>query len=220
VTFDPVIPDAGKIFCIGMNYRAHIKEMGRQPPDYPTLFVRYADSLVGHGNDIIRPLASKKYDFEGELAVVIGRSARHVKADDALDFVAGYTCFLDGSVRDYQRHTSQFIAGKNFRHSGAVGPWLVTADAIPDPTVMNLETRVNGEVMQSGRISDLCFGIGKLIEYLTTICLLEPGDIIATGTPSGVGAARDPQRWLETGDRVEVAIDGIGTLANTVADET
>jgi len=224
VSFDalqlaPVVPNPGKIICIGMNYLAHIKEMGRDRPAYPTLFTRFADSLVGHEQPIIRPVASTHYDFEGELAIVIGRTARHIAAANALDYIAGYTCFLDGSLRDYQRHTSQFIAGKNFRHSGAFGPWLVTTDEIPDPRVLTLETRVNGQVMQTGRIDDLCFDIGALIEYLSTICQLDPGDVIATGTPSGVGAARDPQVWLQPGDVVEVEIDRIGVLRNTVVDE-
>jgi len=219
LTVAPVLPNPGKIICIGMNYVAHIKEMGRDRPEYPTLFTRFPDSLVGHGQSIVRPAASKKYDFEGELAVVIGREARHVAADQALDYVAGYTCFLDGSLRDYQRHTSQFIAGKNFRHSGAFGPWLVTTDEIPDPYSLTLETRVNGQVMQAGRIDDLCFDIGALIGYLSTICRLDPGDVIATGTPSGVGAARDPQVWLQPGDVVEVDIDRIGVLRNEVVDE-
>ena len=215
----PVVSNPGKIFCIGMNYLAHIKEMGRERPAYPTLFVRYIDSLVGHGNPIVRPTASTHLDFEGELAFVIGKQARHVAAVDALDYIAGYTCFLDGSVRDYQRHTSQFIAGKNFRHSGAFGPWLVTSDEIDNPGELSLETRVNGESMQTGRIDDLCFGIGALIEYLSTICQLEPGDVVATGTPSGVGAARDPQVWLQPGDTVEVEISRIGILRNVVVDE-
>jgi 2-keto-4-pentenoate hydratase/2-oxohepta-3-ene-1,7-dioic acid hydratase in catechol pathway len=217
--FDPVIPNPGKIICVGMNYLAHIKEMGREPPDHPALFIRFPDSIVGHKNRVLRPVLSKKYDFEGELAVVIGRAARHVEAGCALDYVAGYSCFLDGSVRDYQRHTSQFSAGKNFRHSGAFGPCLVTADEIPDPTTLNLETRVNDEVMQQGNIGDLCFGIEALIVYLSGICQLDPGDVIITGTPSGVGAAREPQRWLEPGDRIQIEIDQIGVLENTVADE-
>ena len=220
IRFDPVIPNPGKIFCVGMNYMAHIKEMGREPPEYPALFVRFPDSLVGHRQPVIRPIASTQFDFEGEFAVIMGRTARHVSAGAAVDYIAGYSCFLDGSVRDYQQHTSQFIPGKNFRNSGAFGPWMVTADEIPDPRVLNLETRVNGEVMQQGNIGDLCFGVGKLIQYLSTICELNPGDIIATGTPSGVGYARDPQRWLQPGDRIEIEIDQIGCLENQVADET
>jgi len=220
VSFDPVIPNPGKIFCVGMNYLAHIKEMGREPPEHPALFVRFPDSIVGHMNSVVRPAASTKYDFEGELAVVIGRAAHHVGARQALGYVAGYACFLDGSVRDYQRHTSQFTAGKNFRHSGAFGPWLPTADEIPDPTVLNLQTRVNNEVMQQGNIGDLCIGIEALIEYLSAICRLEPGDVIVTGTPAGVGAARDPQRWLKPGDRIQVDIDQVGVLENSVVDES
>ena len=219
VSLLPVIPQPGKIFGVGMNYSAHIAEMGREPPTYPALFTRFPDSIVGHGQPIIRPQASSHYDFEGELAVIIGRPARHVAAADAQRYIAGYSCFLDGSIRDYQRHTSQFIAGKNFRHSGALGPMLVTPDEIPDLGAVRLRTRVSGEVMQEGRIGDLCIGIGRIIEYLSTICRLEPGDVIATGTPSGVGAAREPQRWLVPGDIVEVEIDHLGTLRNEVADE-
>jgi len=219
IRFDPVIPNPGKIFCVGMNYMAHIKEMGRAPPEYPALFVRFPDSLVGHGQPVIRPRVSHQFDFEGEFAVIIGRTARHVSAEAAADYVAGYSCFLDGSVRDYQRHTSQFIAGKNFRHSGAFGPWMVTADEIPDPQALNLETRINGEVMQQGNVGDLCIGVDRLIQYISTICELNPGDVIATGTPSGVGFARDPQRWLQPGDRIEIEIDGIACLENEVADE-
>ncbi len=219
VLLAPVLPNPGKIICIGMNYLAHINEMDRKRPAYPTMFTRFPDSLVGHGRPLVRPVVSTHFDFEGELAVVIGRPARHVTADQALDYVAGYACFLDGSVRDYQRQTSQFVAGKNFRHSGAFGPWLVTTDEIPDPRVLTLETRVNGQVMQVGRIDDLCFDIGALIEYLSKICQLDPGDIIATGTPSGIGEARDPQVWLQPGDVVEVDIDQVGVLRNVVVDE-
>jgi len=219
IQFEPVIPNPGKIFGVGMNYLAHIKEMGREPPKYPALFVRFPDSLVGHRQTVIRPDASSQYDFEGELAVIIGRGGRHIRAGNAFDYVAGYACFLDGSIRDYQRHTSQFIAGKNFFRSGAFGPWLVTRDQIPDPSVLNLQTRINGEVLQRGKIDDLCFKIENLIEYLSTVCQLSPGDVIATGTPSGVGAARDPQRWLEPGDTIQIDIDGIGVLENRVIAE-
>lgn len=219
ITFDPVIPNPGKIIGVGMNYLAHITEMGRDAPEYPALFTRFADSIVGHRAAVVRPVASRNFDFEGELAVIIGRTARHVRADRAFEHVAGYACFLDGSIRDYQRHTSQFIAGKNFRHSGAFGPWLAGTDEIADPAALNLQTRINGEVMQRGNVGDLCFGVGKLIEYLSTICQLDPGDVIATGTPSGVGFARNPQRWLRPGDRIEVEIDAIGILVNSVEDE-
>jgi 2-keto-4-pentenoate hydratase/2-oxohepta-3-ene-1,7-dioic acid hydratase in catechol pathway len=219
VRFMPLIPRPAKILCVGMNYMAHIREMGREPPEYPAIFIRFADSLVGHGESTLRPGVSGHYDFEGELAVIIGRAARYVKAADALDYVAGYTCFMDGSVRDFQRHTTQFTAGKNFPASGALGPWLVTKDELPDPRLLKLETRVSGEVMQTGDIDDLCIDIPAMIEYISTMTPLAPGDVIATGTPSGVGAARTPPRWLQSGDIVEVDIDGIGILRTTVADE-
>lgn len=215
----PPVPRPGKILCVGMNYAAHIREMGREPPAYPALFIRFPDSLVGHGQPVVRPRVSREFDYEGELAVVIGRVARHVHRDRALDVVAGYTCLLDGSARDWQRHTSQFTAGKNFRHSGAVGPWLVTRDELPDPRALTLQTRVNGERRQHAPVADLCIDVPAMIEYLSTICQLEPGDLISTGTPSGVGYADDPPRYLEPGDVVEVEISGIGTLRNPVVDE-
>jgi 2-keto-4-pentenoate hydratase/2-oxohepta-3-ene-1,7-dioic acid hydratase in catechol pathway len=217
--FDPVIPDPGRVICVGINYKAHMKEMGREPPDHPWLFVRWPDSQVGHGQQVVRPVASEKYDFEGELAFVIGKSARHIKAANALDYVAGYTCFMDGSVRDWQNHGSQFTPGKNFKASGSCGPWLVTADEIPDPGVLNLETRLNGEVMQHAPISDLKFDIPALIEYISTFAELQPGDIISTGTPGGVGFARKPPVWMQPGDTIEVDVDGIGTLRNEVVAE-
>jgi 2-keto-4-pentenoate hydratase/2-oxohepta-3-ene-1,7-dioic acid hydratase in catechol pathway len=217
--FDPLISDPGRVICVGINFLAHIKEMGREPPDYPWLFVRWGDSQVGHGQPLIRPAASKMFDYEGELAVVIGKTARHVKAVDALDYVAGYSCFMDGSIRDWQNHGSQFTPGKNFNSSGSFGPWLVTADEIPDPAVLKLETRLNGEVMQQAPISDLKFDIPALIEYCSTFAELHPGDVISTGTPGGVGFARKPPVWLQPGDVLEVDIDGIGVLSNPVEAE-
>jgi 2-keto-4-pentenoate hydratase/2-oxohepta-3-ene-1,7-dioic acid hydratase in catechol pathway len=196
-----------------------MQEMGRAPPDYPWLFVRWPDSQVGHGQPIIRPTVSEQFDFEGELALVMGRTARHVQAKDALDYVAGYACFMDGSVRDWQRHGSQFTPGKNFYHSGSFGPWLVTVDEIPDPTQLTLETRLNGQTMQTAPISDLRFGIGELIEYCSTFSLLRPGDVISTGTTGGVGFARKPPVWMQPGDVIEIEISGIGVLRNRIADE-
>ena len=192
--------------------------MGREPPRYPKIFVRFADSIVGHRQSVLRPAASREFDFEGELAVIIGRKARYVKMSEALEYVDGFSCFLDGSIRDYQMHTSQFTAGKNFPQSGAFGPWMLARDQMPDLTTVNLETRVSGQVMQQGKIDDLRFGIEALIEYASTICQLEPGDVIVTGTPSGVGMGREPKRWLEPGDLVQVEIDGIGVLENTCSD--
>ena len=215
----PPVPNPEKILCVGVNYRAHIAEMGRALPDYPVVFTRFARSLVGHQESLLRPLASRQYDFEGELAVVIGKRARHVTREQALDYVAGYSCFMDGSVRDWQRHTGQFTAGKNFDSSGAMGPWLVTADEIPDPATLSLQTRVNGVVMQSGELADLVFDIPALLEYCSTFTELSPGDVIATGTPGGVGAARTPPVWLAASDTVEVDIGGVGNLVCSVRDE-
>ena len=210
---------ARKILCVGVNYRPHIEEMGREIPDFPVVFTRFESSLVGPDEPVIRPQASEQLDFEGELAIVIGKPARHVQRSAALDYVAGYCCFLDGSVRDWQRHTGQFTAGKNFDRSGAIGAMVPAAD-IPDPTVLELTTRVNGEVMQQGRVADLVFDIPVLIEYCSTFTELQPGDVIATGTPGGVGAARKPPVWLRDGDLVEVEISGIGVLRNPVRDES
>lgn len=208
-----------KILCVGVNYRPHIEEMGREIPDFPVVFTRFESSLVGPDEPVIRPLASEQFDFEGELAIVIGKPARHVSRADALEYVAGYCCFLDGSVRDWQRHTGQFTAGKNFDRSGAIGPMVPAAD-VPDPAALELTTRVNGEVMQRGRVADLVFDIPVLIEYCSTFTQLQPGDVIATGTPGGVGAARKPPVWLRDGDLVEVEISGIGVLRNPVRDES
>jgi len=218
--FDPLLPDPGKVICVGINFRAHMQEMGREPPQHPWLFVRWGDSQVGHGQPLVAPAASEQYDFEGELAVVIGKAARHVKAADALDYVAGYTCFMDGSVRDWQNHSTQFTPGKNFQASGSFGPWLVTADEIPDPAALNLQTRLNGEVMQQAPISDLKFTVPDLIEYITTFAELKPGDVISTGTPGGVGFARKPSVWLKDGDMIEVEVDGVGVLSNPVVAES
>jgi len=219
VRFLPLIPAPDKILCVGVNYRPHIEEMGRDVPDYPVVFVRFPGSQVGHGQAVIRPVASEKFDFEGELAIVIGKSARHVKRADGLDYIAGYCCFMDGSVRDWQKHTMQFTPGKNFAKSGSMGPWLVTRDEIPDPKSLALTTRVNGVLMQEGQVADLIFDIPALIEYCSTFTELLPGDVIATGTPGGVGAARTPPLWLRAGDSIEVNIPGVGLLVNSVADE-
>jgi 2-keto-4-pentenoate hydratase/2-oxohepta-3-ene-1,7-dioic acid hydratase in catechol pathway len=219
VSLLPPISHPDKILCIGVNYRPHIAEMGRQVPDYPVVFVRFPGSLVGHEDPILRPSVSVQFDFEGELAVIIGKRARHVPRDSALDYVAGYCCFMDGSVRDWQRHTPQFTAGKNFHRSGAVGPAVVTTDEIPDPSLLQLRTSVNGELMQQGKLCDLVFDIPALIEYCSTFTELVPGDVIATGTPGGVGAARTPPKWLEPGDTVEVEIPGVGLLRSPVSDE-
>ncbi|CDG52730.1 MULTISPECIES: fumarylacetoacetate hydrolase family protein [Halomonadaceae] len=219
IEFLPVIPDAGKILCVGINYTTHVKETGRDMPMHPMIFTRFADSQAGHLTPIIRPFVSHKLDFEGELAVVIGKTARHVKAENALEYVAGYSCYNDGSVRDYQKHTIQFIPGKNFPNTGGFGPWLVTSDEIPDPQALHLTTRLNGDVMQDTDTSDMIFGVAELIEYCSTFTELAPGDVIVSGTTGGVGAFREPPVWMKPGDSIEIAISGIGTLRNTIADE-
>jgi 2-keto-4-pentenoate hydratase/2-oxohepta-3-ene-1,7-dioic acid hydratase in catechol pathway len=217
IAFAAVIPDpAAKIVCVGINYLPHIKEMGRERPERPVLFLRFGASIVGHGQPLLKPRESEQLDYEGELAVVIGKRARRVSRERALDHVAGYSCFNDGSVRDYQRHSPQFTPGKNFHASGAFGPWLVTADEIPDPRKLTLTTRLNGTVMQHESVGELCFDVPQLIEYCSTFAQLEPGDVIVTGTPGGVGAGRKPPVWMKPGDTVEVEISGIGTLRNPV----
>ena len=219
VTFLPVIPKPDKILGVGLNYRDHVAETGKDLPEHPTLFVRFADSQVGHRQALTRPNASHRFDYEGELAVIIGQSARHVGREQALDFVAGYTCFNDGTVRDWQGHTTQFTPGKNFLGSGAMGPWMVTADEIADPSALALTTRFNGSVVQSASTGDMIFDVPTLIAYITTFTQLSPGDIIATGTPAGVGYRRQPRLYMKEGDVVEVEIEGIGTLSNPVIDE-
>jgi 2-keto-4-pentenoate hydratase/2-oxohepta-3-ene-1,7-dioic acid hydratase in catechol pathway len=220
IVFAPTIPDAAaKLLCVGINYVPHIEEMGRERPERPVLFVRFGDSIVGHGQPLIRPRESEQLDYEGELAVVIGKRARRVPRERALEHVAGYSCFNDGSVRDFQRHSQQFTPGKNFHASGSFGPWLATTDEIPDPRALTLTTRLNGAVMQRESVGQLCFDVPALIAYCSIWTQLEPGDVIVTGTPGGVGAGRKPPVWMKPGDTVEVEIGGIGTLRNPVAAE-
>ncbi|EJM70891.1 2-keto-4-pentenoate hydratase/2-oxohepta-3-ene-1,7-dioic acid hydratase [Pseudomonas sp. GM50] len=219
VTYLPVIPNPGKVLCIGINYATHVRETGREMPTYPMIFTRFADSQTAHLQPIVRPKASHKLDFEGELAVVIGKPARHVKQADALDYVAGYACYNDGSVRDWQKHTIQFIPGKNFPNTGGFGPWLVTSDEIGDPQDLELTTRLNGEVMQHTSTSDMIFDVRKLIEYCSTFTELAPGDVIVSGTTGGVGAFREPPVWMKPGDEVEIEISRIGILRNSIVDE-
>lgn len=218
--FLPPVPEPTRILCIGVNYAAHRAESDR-PSDspYPTVFVRFPSSMVGHGVPIERPHVSDRFDWEGELAVVIGRAGRYIPRADALGHVAGYTCFNDGTLRDYQRHTSQFTPGKTFDRSGACGPWVVTSDEVPDPSTLHLRTLVNGIEMQSAPTSHLIHDVPALIAYCSEFTRLEPGDLIVTGTPGGVGYARTPPVFLVPDDVVEVEITGIGTLRNPVIDE-
>jgi len=217
--FLPVIPNPDKIFCVGINYASHIAETGRPVPEHPVIFFRLPSSQVGSQEPMVKPVESEQFDFEGELAVIIGRGGRRIPRRDALEHVAGYTCYNDGSVRDWQRHSSQFGPGKNFPGTGAFGPWLVTRDEIEDPSKLSLTTRLNGEIMQQAPISDLVFDVPALVEYCSTFTKLEPGDVIVTGTTGGVGLFRDPQVWLKPGDKVEVEISQIGILTNPIIAE-
>lgn len=217
VELEPVIPEPSKILCVGLNYSTHAGEMGRQLPTEPSVFSRFASTLVAQGGNIVRPRASIAFDFEGELAVVIGERCRHVSRANALSMVAGYTCFLDASVRDFQKHS--VMAGKNFPATGPLGPAMVTADVIADPQRLALTTRLNGDIVQQDTTEHMIFDVATIIEYLSTVTWLEPGDVIATGTPDGVGAGRKPPLWMKPGDKVEVEISGVGTLGVNVVDE-
>lgn len=220
VTLLPVVPDAAKIVCVGLNYRNHKAETTRDPNDKPMLFGRWADTLIGHKAPLILPPISDMLDWEAELLVVIGSdTGRNVRAADALKHVFGYSCMNEGSVRDWQRHSSQVTAGKNFVGTGPAGPWIVTADEIPDPQALDMTLTVNGAVMQQAHTRDMIWSVAETIEYITNWMPLGPGDMIATGTPAGVGSRRNPPVFLKAGDVVEVAISSIGTLSNTVERE-
>ncbi|KAA0590254.1 2-keto-4-pentenoate hydratase/2-oxohepta-3-ene-1,7-dioic acid hydratase in catechol pathway [Azospirillum lipoferum] len=216
----PVVPRPGKIVCLGLNYFDHAKEGGREKPDYPWFFLRGATSLIAADEPGIRPRVSEKLDYEAELAVVIGRSGRHVPVERALEHVFGYACFNDISVRDYQKRTPQWTIGKNFDGTGAFGPHLVTADEVPPGAAgLRIQCRLNGEVMQDANTASMIWGVAETIAILTECLTLEPGDVIVMGTPAGVGFARNPPVWMRDGDRVEVEIDGIGLLATAIRDE-
>ncbi|HJU20665.1 MAG TPA: fumarylacetoacetate hydrolase family protein [Stellaceae bacterium] len=219
VTLLPPLPDPDKIICAGRNYRAHAAEAGGAPPENPQVFLRLVNTLVGHDTAMVRPVISDQFDYEGELALVIGRPGRHIARADALGHVFGYACFNDGSIRDIQFKHS-IAAGKNFHRTGGFGPWIVTADEIPDPTRLALKTRLNGREVQHTGIDDLIFDIPTLISYCSEWTPLLPGDVIATGTPEGVGFARKPPLWMKPGDVVEVEISAIGTLRNPIVAES
>ncbi|QDM17374.1 fumarylacetoacetate hydrolase family protein [Tardiphaga sp. vice352] len=215
----PVIPNPDKILCIGLNYETHRKETGRSEVENPTVFGRFANSQTGHLADIIRPKLSTHLDYEGELAIIIGKPGRHITRADAWSHIAGYACYNEGSVRDFQRHTHQFTPGKNFPETGAFGPWMMTPDELGDVKPLRLQTRINGQIVQDATIDQMIFDIPRQIEYCSSFTRLEPGDVIVTGTPGGVGAKRTPPLWLKPGDIVEVEIDRLGVLRNGVADE-
>lgn len=213
------VPVPGKVICIGLNYRKHAEEGGNPIPDYPAVFLRVNTSLVPHGKAILRPPVSDRLDYEAELAVVIGRTAVRVTEAEALDYVGGYACFNDGSLRDYQRKSTQWTMGKNFDRTGGFGPDLVTPDELPaGARDLRIVSRLNGKIMQDGNTSDMIFTVEQLIACLSAVMTLEPGDVIATGTTSGVGYARTPPVFMKPGDVCEIEIDGIGTLENRIED--
>ena len=219
VTWLPVIPNPGKIVCVGLNYEEHRQETGRDKTEQPALFLRLAESQVGHKQPILRPRESKNLDYEAEIAVVIGRAGRRISQKDSWNHIAGYSCYNDGSVRDWQRHTIQWTAGKNFASTGGFGPWMVTADEIPAGALLTLSCRLNGERMQHATTEQMIFKIPKLIEYISSFTTLAPGDVIVTGTPGGVGARRNPPVWMKPGDKVEIEIDKVGVLVNTIGED-
>lgn len=220
----PVIPNPGKILCVGHNYESHRQETGRAKVEHPSIFTRFADTLIADGQPIVRPTVSTNLDFEGELAIVIGpgkngRGGRAIAEQDALDYIAGYACFNDASIRDWQWHTTQFAPGKNFPGTGAFGPTLMTPTEVGDLADVHVTTRLNGEIVQDQPIRDMIFPLARIIAYVSTFTPLSPGDVIATGTPGGVGAKRTPPLWMKAGDRIEIAIGPVGTLSNHVVDE-
>jgi len=216
-TYLPVIPDAGKIFCIGVNYADHLEETHIARAAHPTVFLRYASSQVGHEQPMLLPRESSQLDYECEVAVIIGKAGRRIAVDDAWAHIAGYACYNDGSVRDWQMHTTQWGPGKNFLATGGFGPWMTTADELdPRREPLWLATRLNGQTMQQSDTSLMIFGIAELIAYCSTMLPLAPGDVIVTGTPGGVGMARQPPRYLAAGDVVEVEVGGVGVLRNCV----
>lgn len=220
ITFAPVIPQPEKIFCVGLNYHDHMLETKHKPTAFPTLFSRFADSQCGHNARLVMPDISSQFDFEAELAVIIGRPGRDIASDTALDHVIGYACYNDGSVRDWQVHTTQFLPGKNFPDTGAFGPYLVTADEVADPQSLTITCRLNGETVQSANTSDMIHSVAGLIAYISRFTPLSPGDVIATGTPGGVGFTRAPPLFMKKGDVVEVEIETIGMLRNHVVQES
>ncbi|MFM6991826.1 MAG: fumarylacetoacetate hydrolase family protein [Rhodoferax sp.] len=219
--FAPLLTQPGKIICLGLNYYDHAKEGGRDKPVYPWFFMRSSSSLAGHKQAALLPKVSEQFDFEAEMAVVIGKHGRHVKRENALDLVLGYSCFNDLSVRDYQKKTPQWTIGKNFDGTGPFGPALVLASDLPEGGKgLRIQCRINGRVVQDANTSDMIFDVAETIELLTECMTLEPGDVLVMGTPAGVGFARQPPLWLKDGDKVEVEIERIGILCNPVQLET
>ena len=216
LSFLPTIPNPDKILCVGLNYKAHQEETGRGGEGFPTIFVRFAAAQIGHEQAMIRPVESNTLDFEGEIVLIIGKSGRRISRADALSHVAGIGIYNDGSVREYQRQTSQFTPGKNFTGTGGFGPWMMTRDEVGDLDQLEITTRLNGEVMQNATAALLVFGFVELIEYCSTFTELAPGDLIVTGTPGGVGFARNPPVFMDEGDVIEVEVKPIGVLRHPV----
>ena len=219
LTLLPVIPNPGQIFCIGLNYGEHVRETGREITEVPTIFLRLPASQVGHGQDILRPAESHRLDYEAEIAIVIGKGGRRIQEAEAWDHIAGYSCYNDGSVRDWQVATSQWTPGKNFYKTGGFGPWLVTADEIAPNRVMRLQTILNGQVLQDTTTDKMIHSIPRQIAYISSFTPLSAGDVIVTGTPGGVGNKRTPQVFMKPGDTCEIVVDAIGTLRNGIRDD-
>ncbi len=215
----PTVPNPDKILCVGLNYENHRKETGRTEVGNPTIFGRFSNSQTGHLRDIPIPKVSTDLDFEGELAIIIGKPGRYIPRHEAMSYVAGYSCYNDASVRDYQYHTHQFTPGKNFPETGAFGPWMMTPDELGDLASLRIRTTVNEVVVQDASFSEMIFDVPTIIAYCSSFTRLEPGDVIATGTPGGVGAKRQPPLWLKPGDVVEVSIDKLGVLRNGISEE-
>lgn len=220
IVYLAVIPNAPRIFCVGINYFEHMQEGGREPPEKPWIFVRNNESLTGHSQPLLKPAESDTYDWEVELCAIVGKAGRRVSATDALGHIAGYSVFNDGSIREFQRHSPLWIPGKNFHRSGAVGPWMIPANDFDTSFDVRMQSRLNGEVMQDDIVKRWHFSLQDIIEYLSIWVELLPGDMIAMGTPSGVGFARKPPVYLQVGDSLEMQIDGIGTLRNTVVSDS
>lgn len=215
----PGIPNPDKILCVGLNYETHRVETGRAVVAHPTIFARFANSQTAHMSNILLPRVSTNLDFEGELAIVIGKPGRYIQRENAFDHIAGFSCYNDGSVRDWQSHSHQFTPGKNFPQTGAFGPWIVTPDELGELGDLHIQTRLNGEVVQDAQLGQMIFDIPTILEYCSAFTRLESGDVIATGTPGGVGAKRTPPLWMKAGDAVEVEIERLGVLRNVIADE-
>lgn len=215
----PLVPNPDKILCVGLNYATHVAETGREQKAFPAIFTRYADSLIADGEPLVRPKESARFDYEGELAVVIGKPGRRIPRARALEHIAGYSVFNDGSVRDWQRHNIQFTPGKTFPGTGAFGPALVTPDELPDLASQRVQTRLNGQLVQDQPISDLIWDVAFIVEYCSTFTPLAPGDVIITGTPGGVGDKRTPPLYMKAGDVCDISIGTVGTLSNPVVDE-